>query len=220
MATETEYSLTPGALSIEKSSVINYPVLYNLETGELIKFKDIKGGESWYTYGVSNDGDMISTDGYNFYLRPAGSDDAFELSEWLQQEYDFDLRSILPSNTEYIECSTISPDMTMLVGVYRSVTPEGELDNKEAFCVKLPGFMNSIKKTIDTPQNKEIAIAGNELRFGNTAQNISIYDICGKIILTHSDNTQSLDVSGLANGIYVVSAEINGVTTSGKVYKK
>lgn len=219
MATETEYAWTPGALSIEKTSVISYPVLYNLETGELIKFKELTGGQSWYTYGVSNDGDMISSDGYNFYLCPAGSTDAIELSEWLQQEHDFDLKSVLPPNTEYIECSTISPDMTVLVGVYRSVTPEGELENKETFCVKLPGFMNSIKKTIDTPRNKNIVMVGDNLRFGNLARNITIYDICGKVVLTHSGETQSLDVTRLADGIYVVSAEIDGIITIGKVYK-
>lgn len=220
MATETVYSWSPGDLSIGKESVVSYPVLYNLETGELTKFKGLTGGSSWYTYGVSDDGDMISTDGYNFYLLPAGGDEAYELSEWLQQEYDFDLKSILPPNTEYIECSTIAPDMTVLVGVYRSVTPEGELDNKEVFCVKLPGFMSHINEAINTSQNNNIVIVGNELRFGNTAENITVYDICGKTVLTHGNPAQSVDVAHLAKGIYVVTAETDGVVTTGKVYKK
>ncbi len=219
MATETTYGWEPGYLSIEKTSVHSYPVLYNLETGELIKFENLNGGEAWYTYGVSNDGDMISSDGYNFYLRPADSNEAFELSDWLKNEYDFDLWSYLPSNTEYVECSTIAPDMTVLVGVYRSVTPDGELDNKEVFCVKLPGFMSSIKQTLDTPRNKDIVMAGNELRFGSEANNITIYDMCGKVVMSHNGNTQSLDVTDLSKGIYVVTAEMNGTMETGKVYK-
>ncbi len=219
MATEREYTWKPGDLAIGIENSFSYPVLYNLETGELIKFKDLEGGSSWYTSSVSNDGDMISTDGVNFYLRPANSDKAFELSEWLKENYDFDLKSVLPSNTEYIECSTISPDMKLIVGVYRSVTPSGELDNKEVFCVKLPGYLASIKETLDTPRNGNIVLADNELRFGNTARNISIYDMCGKMMMTHNGATETLDVSNLAKGIYVVKAEIDGIMATGKVYK-
>ena len=109
--------------------------------------------------------------------------------------------------------------MTLIVGVYRSVTPEGELDNKEVFCVKLPGYMTDIKKTLDTPQNSDIVMAGNELRFGSEAANIAIYDICGKQVMTHSGRTSTLNVEGLANGIFVVTAEMNGAVATGKVYK-
>ncbi|MBR6749661.1 MAG: T9SS type A sorting domain-containing protein [Bacteroidaceae bacterium] len=219
MATETEYAWHPGATSIEKASVVSYPVLFNLETGELFKFKDIQGGESWYTYGVSNDGDMISSDGYNFYLKPADSENAFEISDWLKQEYDFDLMSYLPSNTQYVECGTISSDMTMLAGVYRSVTPSGELDNKEVFCITLPGFMSDIKKTLDTPRNENIVMAGEELRFGSEAQDIVIYDVCGKQVMSHAGKVSTLNVANLSKGIYVVTAEMNGVKATGKVYK-
>lgn len=220
MGTDTEYSWEPGATSIEKASVVNYPVLYNLETGELTKFKGLQGGgSSWFTYGVSNDGDMISCDGYDFYLKPADSDRAFELSEWLKQEYDFDLKSYLPSNTEYIDCGTISSEMTMLAGTYRSVTPTGELENKEVFCVTLPGFMTDIKKTLDTPRNENIVLAGEELRFGAEAQNIVIYDMGGKQAMTHNGKVNTLNVANLSQGVYVVTAEMNGVKATGKVYK-
>lgn len=216
MATETEYAWEEGDLSISKASSVSYPTLYNLETGELTKFKDIK---NFYSYGVSNDGDLISSDGIDFYIKPADSDKAYELSEWLHDEYKFDLFSYLPPNTEYVECNTIAPDMTLIVGVYRSVTPEGELENKEVFCVKLPGFMTDIKKTLDTPQNSDIVLAGNELRFANEATNIVIYDICGKQVMSHSGRTSTLNVEGLANGVFVVTAEMNGAVATGKVYK-
>jgi hypothetical protein len=137
----------------------------------------------------------------------------------LHDEYKFDLFSYLPPNTEYVECNTIAPDMTLIVGVYRSVTPEGELENKEVFCVKLPGFMTDIKKTLDTPQNSDIVLAGNELRFGSEATNIVIYDICGKQVMSHSGRTSTLNVEGLANGVFVVTAEMNGAVATGKVYK-
>lgn len=216
MATESEYTWEPGDLSLEKTSH-SYPVLFNLETGELTKYENI--GNGWYTYGVSNDGDLISTDGINFYLKPAGSTEAIELSEWLHDEYKLDLWSYLPPNTEYIECSSVAPDMSVIVGVYRSVTPEGDLENKEVFCVKLPGFMSDIKKTLDTPQNNDIVLAGDELRFGNEASNIVIYDICGKQAMMHNGKVTTLNVENLSNGVYVVTAEMNGVSVTGKVYK-
>ena len=104
--------------------------------------------------------------------------------------------------------------MSVIVGVYRSVTPEGDLENKEVFCVKLPGFMSDIKKTLDTPQNNDIVLAGNELRFGNEASNIVIYDICGKQAMIHNGKATTLNVENLSNGVYVVTAEMNGVSVT------
>ena len=218
MATESVYSWEPGYLSIEKESR-SYATLYNLETGELTKFENLGANMGWYSYGVSNDGDIISSDGIDFYLKPAGTDKAFELSEWLHDEYQFDLWTYLPPNTEYIECSSISSDMTVIVGVYRSVTPEGELDNKEVFCVKLPGFMSNIKETLNTPQNSDIVMAGNELRFGSEATDIVVYDLCGKQVMSHNARTSTLNVEALSDGVYVVKAEMNGAVATGKVYK-
>lgn len=219
MATETEYGWKPGDISIEKTSVKSYPILFNLETGEMIKYENLTHLNGWYTYGVSNNGDLISSDGVDFYLKPADYDNTIELSEWLSDEYNFNLWSYLPPNTEYIECSSISPDMTVIVGVYRSVTPDGELDNKEVFCVKLPGFMSDVKKTLDTPRNENIVVAGNELRFSSEACNIAVYDICGKQAMAHNGNTTTLDITNLSDGVYVVTAEINGVVVTGKIYK-
>ena len=218
MATESVYSWEPGYLSIEKESR-SYATLYNLETGELTKFENLGANMGWYSYGVSNDGDIISSDGIDFYLKPAGTDKAFELSEWLHDEYQFDLWTYLPPNTEYIECSSISSDMTVIVGVYRSVTPEGELDNKEVFCVKLPGFMSNIKETLNTPQNSDIVMAGNELSFGSEATDIVVYDLCGKQVMSHNARTSTLNVEALSDGVYVVKAEMNGAVATGKVYK-
>ena len=79
--------------------------------------------------------------------------------------------------------------------------------------------MSSIKQTLDTPRNKDIVMAGNELRFGSEANNITIYDMCGKVVMSHNGNTQSLDVTDLSKGIYVVTAEMNGTMETGKVYK-
>ena len=78
--------------------------------------------------------------------------------------------------------------------------------------------MSNIKQTLDTPQNSDIVMAGNELRFGSEATNIAIYDICGKLVMTHSGRTSTLNVEGLANGVYVVTAEMNGAVATGKVY--
>lgn len=217
MATETTWGWKEGDLSIRKESSKSYPILYNLETGEITKFEDIKSG--FYTYGVSNDGDMISSDGNDFYLKPAGETKKIELGDWLKREYGFDLRSELPSNTEYIDCCTVSPDMKLIVGCYRSVTPDGELDSKEVFCIKLPGFMNSIMETLNTPVNTSIALAGDELRFGAEAEDICIYDMGGKQVLSHTGKANTLSVANLHQGVYVVTAKIGNEIATGKVYK-
>jgi len=168
---------------------------------------------------VSNDGDMISSDGYDFYIKPAGETKKIELGDWLKREYGFDLRSELPSNTEFIDCCTVSPDMKLIVGCYRSVTPEGELDSKEVFCIKLPGFLDSIMETLNTPTNTSIVLAGNELRFGAEAEDVCIYDMGGKQVLSHTGKVNTLSVADLCQGVYVVKAKIGNEIATGKVYK-
>ena len=217
MATEATWGWKEGDLTIRQESSKSYPMLYNLETGEITKFEDIKSG--FYTYGVSNDGDMISSDGNDFYIKPAGATQKIELCDWLKNEYGFDLRAELPSNTEYIDCNTIAPDMSVIVGCYRSVTPEGELDSKEVFCITFPNFMSSIMETLNTPVNDSITLAGDELRFGSEATGISIYDMAGKMVLNHEGNVANLNVSNLGKGVYVVKAQIGGTTATGKIYK-
>ena len=217
MATETIYDWKEGDKTVRKSSEKSYPILYDLETGEITKFDGITS--NFFTYGVSNDGDMISCDGYDFFLKPAGETKKIELGDWLKSEYSFDLRSELPSNTEYIDCCTVSPDMKLIVGCYRSVTEEGELDSKEVFCIKLPGFMSSIMETLNTPINNLIVLAGDELRFGVEAEDICIYDMGGKQVANHAGKANTLSVANLHNGVYVVTAKIGGKTATGKVYK-
>lgn len=217
MATETTWSWQEGDFNVNVASKISYPTLYNLETGELTKLENITSG--FYTYGVSNEGDMISCDGVDFFIKPAKYDDKIEISEWLKNEYDFDLMSKLPSNTEYIDCCTLASDMTLLVGQYRSVTEDGNLDTKEVFCVKLPGFMNSIMQTLNTPEIGSITLAGNELRFSGDACNICIYDMAGRQIAAEKGSVKTLDVNQLGSGVYVVTANIEGNTVKGKVYK-
>ena len=108
--------------------------------------------------------------------------------------------------------------MSVLVGCYRSVTEEGELDSKEVFCITFPGFL-SIMETLNTPVNDSITLAGDELRFGEEAANISIYDMAGKLVLSHTANATTLNVSNLGKGVYVVKAQIAGTTATGKIYK-
>lgn len=217
MAKETTYAWKEGDLSVSVESQKSYPVLYNLETKELTKFEEIS--EGFYTYGISNYGDMISCDGYNFYLKPYDSTEKIEISDWLKKEYGFDLMSELPSNTQYIDCCTLSSELTLLVGQYRSVNDDGSLDTKEVFCVKLPGFMNSIMETLNTPINDSIILAGDELRFGYEATDITVYDMCGSQVISHKGGVNTLNVSNLEKGVYVVVATMGGKIAKGKIYK-
>ena len=79
--------------------------------------------------------------------------------------------------------------------------------------------MSDVKKTLDTPRNENIVVAGNELRFSSEACNIAVYDICGKQAMAHNGNTTTLDITNLSDGVYVVTAEMNGVVVTGKIYK-
>lgn len=216
LVSETEYSWKAGELNISIASEVSYPALYNVETGELKKYEHITSG--FFPFAVSDYGDMVSSDGYDFYILPAGSNDKIELSEWLKNEYDFDLMAALPSNTEYIDCCTVSPDMKVLVGAYRSVTADGNLDSKEVFCVKLPGFMSSVMQVLNTPTTESIKVVGDEMRFSDTAQNIKIYNLAGRMIMDYEAEAAMLDISDIEKGIYVVVAEIAGQKVTGKVY--
>ena len=79
--------------------------------------------------------------------------------------------------------------------------------------------MTDIKKTLDTPRNENIVLAGEELRFGAEAQNIVIYDMGGKQAMTHNGKANTLNVANLSQGVSVVTAEMNGVKATGKIYK-
>ncbi len=216
MATETVWAWKEGDTTVTEESVISYPILFNLETNELVKFDKIAGG--FYTYGISNCGDMISCDGFEFFIKPADSDEKIELSDYLKREYNFDIYSELPENTRYIDCCTISPDSQVIVGQYRSVTDAGELETKEVFIVKLPGY-TSIMQTLNTPTNASIKLIGDELCFSANASNVKVYDMGGKLIMDCNPDNNKINVADFYKGVYVVNATIDGQVITGKVFK-
>lgn len=216
MATETVWAWKEGDLTISEESSESYPVLYNLETKELAKFNNITNG--FYTYGVSNQGDMISCDGFEFFIKPANSDDKIELSDYLKREYNFDLYAELPENTRYVDCCTISPDSQVIVGQYRSVTDTGALETKEVFIVKLPGY-TSIMQALNTPTNASIKLIGDELCFSANASNVKVYDMGGKLIMDCNPDNNKINVADFYEGVYIVNATIDGQIITGKVFK-
>lgn len=211
------YTYEEGAQFIEKHQSDVYPSLYNMKTKELVEMPEVTG---FRPYGVSNFGDMIYSDGTVFYILPHGEKQYIDVTEWLKNEYDFDLMAALPENTEYVESEAVAGDMSMIAGEYRSVTPEGGLDTQEIFCVLLPEGTSSIIKTLNTPESNLVAVEGGKLVFGGNAEDIRVYDICGREAMSAANASGSLDISRMKRGIYVVEATVGGKAVRCKVMKR
>jgi len=85
---------------------------------------------------VSNDGDMLSSDGNKIILLLHENNEKIELSEYLKQKFGFNLYDKLPSNTEYLDCQTVGSKLDLIVASYRSVDSNGELEKKERIVVE------------------------------------------------------------------------------------
>lgn len=211
-----KYTYEEGATSIQKEQGAPYPSLYNLKTKELVEMPEITG---FVPYGVSNYGDMIYSDGYAFCILPHDATQYRDVADWLDEKYGFDLAAALPDNTEYVDCEAVAGDMGMIAGRYRSMTPEGELDAQEIFCVLLPDVSSAIH-TLDLPENGKVTVDAGRLVFSGTACDIRVYDIAGKVVMAEDGPVESLCVAGLRKGIYAVSALMDGTSVRCKVVKR
>ena len=52
------------------------------------------------------------------------------------------------------------------------------------------------------------------------ATKVSIYDLAGTEVFNSALSQTNYNIDGLAKGIYIVKAQINGQTIKAKVYKK
>lgn len=212
----TKYSYEEGSTDVNKDTSAPYPTLYNLNTKELTELPEVEGFEP---FGVSNYGDMIYSDGYKFYILLHGEKEYVDVADWLKDDYSFDLKSLLPDNTEYVECEAVAGDMSLLAGNYISVTPEGGLDKKEVFVVLMPNLSTMIE-TLNTPENTHISISGNNLCFGNDVKDVRMFNIAGHEVFRADVVNGGIDVSAVGRGVYVVSATFKGNVIRGKVLKK
>ena len=168
---------------------------------------------------VSNDGDMLSSDGNKIILLLHENNEKIELSEYLKQKFGFNLYDKLPSNTEYLDCQTVGSGLDLIVASYRSVDSNGELEKKEVICIKAP-IANEIIQTLNTPSLASIYINNNMLVCSQKAIKVSIYDLAGTEVFNSALSQTNYNIDGLAKGIYIVKAQINGQTIKAKVYKK
>lgn len=211
-----QYSYTEGATSIERTGQLVYPCRYNTVTKEV---EIIKTVPDFVPIAVSNDGDMLSSDGNKIILLLHENNEKIELSEYLKQKFGFNLYDKLPSNTEYLDCQTVGSRLDLIVASYRSVDSNGELEKKEVICIKTP-IVNEIIQTLNTPSLASIYINNNMLVCSQKATKVSIYDLAGTEVFNSALSQTNYNIDGLAKGIYIVKAQINGQTIKAKVYKK
>ncbi len=196
-------------------SAVYFPAIYDLETGEMNEMYEVGDFTPW---GISNNGDIISDDSANYYYLPKGASHFVMLKDWLKDTYDYDLTAALPSNTEYVECLTLSNDADMFCGVYRSVTPSGELDTKEVFCVLLPDNPYNKLASIDKVEAKRsIYLCDDQLIVNGDATNVQVADLSGHILYKAQKASGAVDLSFLAKGIYIVSANVDNTPIASKI---
>lgn len=214
--TSVEWKEDEGVI---EETTYHYPAVYNIETEELTEFKQLTGATP---YMVTDNGDMITDDGYNFFLILNETQELINIVDWLQDNYGFDLRAQLPSNVQYIDAQAVSKDLRVLVGDYRSVNidTDGEevLDEKNVFCVLLPE-LSGIIETLNTPKSDSVKVLGDKIVFDNEASDIKVYDMGGRLALTFSGAAAEVSIESLSHGVYVVSATINGQAVSTRVFK-
>lgn len=144
------WTYVDGDIALGESSVV-HPVTYDLKTKEFVEHLDAEGT---IPYGVSEEGTMLSSDGYDVFIIPYNSSKRMLLQDWLMENYNFDLWSALPPNTGYVEDQGISADGKKIYIMYTSVTLEGELDNMEVVCIKLPETTDGIVEVERTPASE------------------------------------------------------------------
>lgn len=211
------YELVEENPSVEVKAGPIFPSLYDTHTGELITMEQVT---DFSPFAISNQGDMIYSDGVNFMLLLRNSQQPINVVDFLKEKYNFDLRAALPSNTQYIESAAIGNNLEFLAGTYRSVTPDGELDAKEVFCVMLPQ-MTDIIESLNTPASNSIKLEGNQLVFDGPMSNIRIYDMGGRQTMQASQTAHKLNVQQLETGVYIVTAHNQqGTLVKGRVLKQ
>ena len=212
------YSLTEDDKG-QKSVTISgstFPAYLDMQTGQYVELKEVPDFE---VVGISDDADIITTDGYDIYLILANDQThKISIADWLKKEYDMNLGDILPANLVTNKKPRISADGKLITGVYATQTDEGELDVQETYCIKLPHSVTAIMNTLDTPSDARIYVSGGQLSFSGTAANIHVFDMGGKEVLRHDAASSSIDITALANGVYVAKANISGKTVTSKFY--
>lgn len=222
----TYYRDEYGIVQEEKEG---YTAYLDLQTGEYVELSEGLGGMS--PNGISNYGDIVTNDGYDMFI--VLHDDysrRISVGEWLKENYGFDLKAALPSNVKYIDSPVISGEGSTVTGRFRSVITDDDgniiydedgneqLDVQEIFCILIPGGTSSIMETLNTPENAYIRINGGILSVGGEASSIDVFDMLGKRVMqSRGDN---VNVSGLKDGIYIVSAVVGGNNVRAKVIKK
>lgn len=212
----TTYTLVEENPSVEKAESPVYPSIYDMETGEL---QELDYAENFIPYGISNQGDMIFSDGTYFYLLLHGEKEAVNITDWLKEKYDYDLMANLPANTEYIECEAIGSDLSFLAGTYRSVTENGDLDKKEVFCLLLPSTYTLIE-ALNTAQSKYVWTENKQICFSSPVTKVYVYDINGVQISFNNHVEHNLNMESVPSGIYIVKAICNGQEIKSRVVLK
>lgn len=193
-----------------------FPAYLDLNTGEYVELTSIPDFE---VVGISDDADIVTTDGYDIYLIPAADQSkAVSIADWLEEQYGFNLGEALPDNIVTNKKPRISADGRLITGVYATQTDEGELDVQETYCIKLPAAVSGIMSTLNTATDPRITVRGSQLQFSGEAAGISVLDLGGKEVLRHNGKTATLDVASLAGGVYVAKANICGKAVVSKFY--
>lgn len=210
------YELVEENPSVEVTAGPVFPSIYDTQTGEL---KTLEQVTDFSPHAISNQGDMIYSDGTNFFLLLHDSQQPINVVDFLKEKYDFDLLAALPSNTQYIESAAIGSNFEFLAGTYRSVTSDGDLDAKEVFCLLLPQLTDIIE-SLNTPANNSIKLEGDRLVFDGPMTDVRIFDMGGRPTMQAERADQQLDVSHLDPGVYVVTAlTAQGANIKGRVIK-
>lgn len=209
----TTYTLIEENPSVEKNEGPAYPSIYNTETGEL---QELSFAENFVPYGISNQGDMIYSDGYFFYLLLHGAQEAINITDWLKEKYNYDLMANLPSNTKYVECEAIGTDLSFLAGTYRSVKENGNLDKKEVFCLLLPSTATLIE-ALNTAESERIWVENRQICFSSPVTQACVYDINGIRVNFQSEVEHGMDMGSAPAGVYIVKALCNGQEVKGRI---
>lgn len=194
------------------------PAVYDIDAHKYTELTDLV---DHYTYGVTNDGDLITgTDDQEMvYLVMHDHYDQPVSLTALLADYGIDLMSYLPANTTYIDNAAISGDGQTITARYITSKNDAGEYTQEMFCIALKPVVNAVKSVLNTPSDKGVSVRNNVVETVGEAQSVSVYSASGRLVKT-ALNTRSLSVDDVPQGVYLVKVEQGGKTLTTKFVKR
>lgn len=177
-----------------------YPFYIDLQTGETVEITEAGNAAP---RGITNSGMLV-------YVSPAvgfarqtyvctSNEDIQKVQDWYKSEFDLDLDSFLAENSLSVSgTAAMSSDASVMTFYQPDPAREGYgLD----YFVKV-SIDGAVISTADN--NISAFVDGNTLHISEEGCGVEVVDMAGNIVLKAADSASSVDLSGVANGLYII----------------